>query len=415
MKRVFYSILIVSVLFTACGPKPDQLSQDANALATLVQQGIEQTMAATSPTPKPTLTPQPTATTMPVKKIGVISSDFHLYTINTDGSSQERMTSNENLEGTYDISPDGQWVAYETNVETENSADIYIMRVDGSDAHKLVAHSQNDFNPAWSPDGSKILFQSDMTADRHDRDIFVVNADGSGLINFSASANFDVEPVWSPDGTRIAYRSGKFMSDEELANFGGSSSPNYIVVKDLIAGWNVFLPMPEGLGSPSYPQWSPDGTQITFNCSGSLEKPDEADVFATYQGLCLAEADGSSSKVLYTTEWSMNAGAPNYKPDATWTSDGSRITFVGLLEDGLTSEIFTMKPDGSEIQQITSSTTQLKMEPKWSEDGSMLLFMDSYGPLLRRNFTVYSVFADGSGLTLLYERSRQPPMPKWIE
>jgi Tol biopolymer transport system component len=413
--RNVLSVVIVSLLLAACGPKSDQISQDANVLATLVQQGVEQTVAAASPTPEPTFTPQPTATARPVKKIGVISSDFHLYTINTDGSSLNRMTSNENLEGTYDISSDGQWVAYETNVETENSADIYIMRFDGSEAHKLVAHSQNDFNPAWSPDGSQLLFMSDMTSNGHDRDIFVVNADGSGLFNLSASSNFDVEPVWSPDGTRIAFRSGKFMSDEELANFGGSSSQTSIVVKDITSGGTVYLPMPEGLGSPSYPQWSPDGNQITFNCAGLLEKPDEVDVFTTYQGLCFAMADGSYSKVLYTAEWSMNAGAPNYKADATWTPDGSRITFVGLLEDGVTSEIFTMNPDGSEIQQITTSTTQLKMEPAWSKDGSMLLFMDSYGPLLRRNFTVYAVYADGSGLTLLYERSRQPPMPKWVD
>lgn len=338
MKRIVLSVVIGSILLAACNPKSDQISQDTNTLATLVLQGIEQTIAASTPTPESTFTPQPTATAMPVRKISVISSDFHLYTINTDGSSLNRMTSNENLEGTYDISPDGQWVAYETNVEIENSADIYVMRFDGSDVHKLVAHSQNDYNPAWSPDGSKLLFMSDMTSNGHDRDIFVVNADGSGLFNLSASSNFDVEPVWSPDGTRIAYRSGKFMSDEELANLGGSSSQTSIVVKDITTGGTVYLPMPEGLGSPSYPQWSPDGTQITFNCAGLLEKPDEADVFTTYQGLCLAAADGSNSKILYTAEWSMNAGAPNYKADATWTPDGSRITFVGLLEDGVTRQ-----------------------------------------------------------------------------
>lgn len=408
MKRTLIVTLLFLFVITACSGRP-AATQDPNALATLVQQGIEQTLAAASPTPEPTFTP--TATSVPLKKIALIDSDIQLNTINSDGTGLTRVSSNANVEGTYDYYSNGEWIAYETYIESDGSSEIYIMRSDGSEVRKLVAHNKNNYNPAWSPDGGKILFMADMTSDRHDRDIFVVNADGTGLFNLSNSSNFDVEPVWSPDGTRIAYRSGRFLSDEELASFSGGSSDTHIVVKDVVTGAKVVLPLAENLESPSNPKWSPDGTQIIFNCGGTSTKQDET---IYLQGICKAAADGSNVEVLYSVETQLITG-PIYHPDAVWSPDGSQIAFVGLLEDGVTSEIFTMNSDGSNIQQLTSSDTVLKTEPVWSKDGSMLLFVGQEGSVLRRTFTVYVLNSDGSGMVQIFERYKYPPMAKWLE
>jgi len=419
MKRIFLISILSISLFTACSARPITKPQDASSLATLVQQGIEQTLAANTPTPEPTSTPSPTPTVtlVPVKKIAFVSSEtgsVQLYTINSDGSGQTRVTNNQNVEGTYDYSPGGQWIAYETNIASDGNAEIYVMRADGSEARKLVATTKNDFNPAWSPDGSEILFMSDMTQNGHDRDIFVVNADGSGLVNLSNSSNFDVDPVWSPDGTRIAYRSSAWLSDEALANFSSTGGIVKIVVKDVTTGNKISLPLPEGLSSPSYPRWSPDGTQIVFNCGGMMKKADDSDSYATYQALCLATADGSDAQLLYKAEVKMDQ-SPMFHPDAIWSPDGSKIAFVGLLADGVTSEIFTMNSDGSNLQQITTSTTELKTEPAWSKDGNMILFLGQEGSLLRRHFVLYAMNADGTGMIQLFERVRFSPVPKWLE
>src|ERR687888_148195 len=60
----------------------------------------------------------------------------------------------------------------------------------------------NDVEPAWSPDGSKILFMS--TRDGMPQ-IYVMNVDGSGQRNLLKSADVDAEPSWSPDGTKIVF------------------------------------------------------------------------------------------------------------------------------------------------------------------------------------------------------------------
>lgn len=414
MKRFLITSVLSLLILAACNGNPVDTTPDSGALAIQTQQSLEQTLAAATPTVAPT----PTATPLPVKKIALLSSEsgsVQLYTIASDGSGLARVTNNPNVEGTYDYSPDGQWIAYETYIEADGSAEIYVMRADGSEVRKLVSTTKNDFNPAWSPDGSKLLFMSDMTANGHDRDIFVVNADGSGLFNLSSSSNFDVEPAWSPDGTRIAYRSGVFLSDEDLADFSVSGSTTRIVIKNVATGARSYLPLPEDLVVPSYPRWSPDGTRILFNCGGSMAKPDDPESYATYQGTCLAAVDGSGVEVLYAAGMNLNANEALYHPDAVWSPDGSRIAFIGLLEDMVTSEVFTMAPDGSDIQQLTHSTTDLKTSPAWSKDGGMILFLTKQGSASSRRYVLYAMNADGSGMLPLFERTRRSPMPLWLE
>src|SRR5689334_5280569 len=57
--------------------------------------------------------------------------------------------------------------------------DIFLMNADGSGIVNLTDSLAADDWPAWSPDGSKIAFQSDR---RGNLGVFVMNADGSGVV-----------------------------------------------------------------------------------------------------------------------------------------------------------------------------------------------------------------------------------------
>ena len=85
------------------------------------------------------------------------------------------------------------------------------MNADGSDQTNVSDTPGIDDAPAWSPDGGRILFESNRDGDR---EIYRMNADGSGQANLTGNSGQDHEPSWSPDGQRIAFRSDRDGNDE---------------------------------------------------------------------------------------------------------------------------------------------------------------------------------------------------------
>jgi TolB protein len=67
---------------------------------------------------------------------------------------------------------------------------IYVMNADGSGVTRLTFSPDDDFQPAWSPDGSRIAFVGGTDVKIG---IFAVNADGGGVTLLAANA---VEPAW---------------------------------------------------------------------------------------------------------------------------------------------------------------------------------------------------------------------------
>jgi Tol biopolymer transport system component/PKD repeat protein len=152
------------------------------------------------------------------------------------------------------LSPDGTKVAFQS-WRTEK-ADIYVMNIDGSDCRNLTNDDAYDDYPAWSPDGSKIVFISDKINGEGVTKLFSINADGTGRKQLTTGSNNDRLPQYSPDGKQILFQSDRFGS--------------YV--------WNIFLMNADGsnlqpittdtYSNSSLGRWSPDGSKIVY-CSNS--------------------------------------------------------------------------------------------------------------------------------------------------
>ena len=98
-------------------------------------------------------------------------------------------------------SPDGTKITFQSHVGPSKD-EIYVMNADGSVQTPLTNDTNYDWGPTWSPDGTKIAFES---VRNNRRQIFTINPDGTGQTQLTSGSNGSSSPVWSPDGKRIGY------------------------------------------------------------------------------------------------------------------------------------------------------------------------------------------------------------------
>ena len=96
----------------------------------------------------------------------------------------------------------------------------------------------DEFDPAWSPDGTRIAFISDVDGDF---EIWVTPVDGEGATRLTFDASADEYPAWSPDSQFIVFNSNRFGYEGlfVMAADGSGLSP---LLWDYPAGFAAFAP-----------------------------------------------------------------------------------------------------------------------------------------------------------------------------
>jgi Tol biopolymer transport system component len=206
--------------------------------------------------------------------------------MNADGTGVVRLTNNSSLDWTPAWSPDGTKLVFTSY--RAGGGELFVMNADGTGVIQITDDIHYDRDPRWSPTQNKIAFESE----RGDNwEIFVMNSDGSGQVNITNTSGYDFEPDWSPDGSKVTWRSSIGAGDVFVANADGTGKVNLTN---------------DPLVYEREPSWSPDGTRIAY-----------ASVVGSDFDIRLMNPDGSGKITItssagqdYDPDWGPAAGGP---------------------------------------------------------------------------------------------------------
>jgi Tol biopolymer transport system component len=156
-----------------------------------------------------------------------------------------QLTWETGFEASPSVSPDGGSFVYDAGPHGQR--DVFLRRVGGENPVNLTKDfAGNDRQPAFSPDGTKIAFQSD----REGGGIFLMGATGESPRRL---ADLGYDPAWSPDGKKIVFATGQHLPD--------SNAPSELWVVDVSEGTRRRLYDDDGM----QPTWSPTGSRVAFH------------------------------------------------------------------------------------------------------------------------------------------------------
>jgi TolB protein len=290
---------------------------------------------------------------------GTLADASEIYLMDADGTNARPLTDNHDGDGLPAISPDGTRIVFDSNRlraagQPANTQHLFVMNIDGSGQTPLTSGS----SASWSPDGKRIAFHASASgtaaptrvepgAPPSDSDIFI--ADVAGLLTKRATARnltntpaaLDDDADWSPDGRRIVYTS-------RSATVRGSNAvndPSAEVWVINVDGRGTPLRLTNNTEEERAPAWSPDGKRILYVARKG--GPDFE--------LCVMNADGSGQTQLTNNDVGDLT--------ASWSLDGRQITFHRVVSRGR-FQLFTIGADGKSETQITD-TVGLNGFPKW--------------------------------------------------
>lgn len=248
-------------------------------------------------------------------------------------------------------SPDGKKIVLNKNEI------IHIMNSDGSN---ITSTGQSGYFAKWTPDGSQIVFNLDGS-------ISIMNIDGSDQKKLIAPAN---NPTISPDGKQIAFNAGGVPSvpvtpDEGIGIF--------VMNIDGADVKRIAYDFPRG--ELILPSWSPDGKKIVFTKGG-------------YEGtINIMDADGNNM-----------TSTGQHGTYAKWSPDGKHIAFLsksaGDTFQGMKLDhIYVMNSNGTNATQLTFGDNRWDGLIDWSPDSTKIVF-DSAPPTPKIKGNIYIMTLD---------------------
>ncbi len=291
------------------------------------------------------------------------------------------------------ISPDGAWLAYSRaeiyrKSMKERSQLMLAALPDGE--HRALTQGDSDTVPRFSPDGSQIAFV--RPDERGRKQLWVIPLDFGEARRVTDVEGGVGDLAWSPDGGRIA-----FVSDVKPEGDAAGPGPEVKVVRRIryrtdAGGWrgdafrHVFVvdvdsgdvrQLTSAEGDHAAPTWSPDGTRIAY-VSDAVEGRD----VSWQSGVFVVPSKGGEPQ-----RWAPDVSCFSQNPlsgAVAWSPGGERLAIVGtddpVLGDPRQSFLFVAERDGArKLTDGDYSPVLPAPELRWTADDRIVFLADHRG------------------------------------
>src|SRR5256714_2361856 len=230
------------------------------------------------------------------------------------------------------ISPDGARVAYavsevkmEKDKEWKSTTHVWVVPTGGGKARQYTRGDKSATAPEWAPDGSMLAFLTDREKDG-ERQVWMMMADGGEAWAATSHKGGVAGFRFSPDGKQLLLTAVDQPSKDE-EDRKKVKDDTMVIDHDIkmthLWVWNVAKKdekrLTEGEFTVSDPQWSPDGTRITY----TTRPTPRADDGALSDVWMLTIASGEKKKL---------AGGDGASDNARWSPDGQSIAYTGSMD-----------------------------------------------------------------------------------
>lgn len=286
----------------------------------------------------------------------VYSTGGNIWTQRADGT-RTQLTSNTDTQfgdTDPDVSPDGLSIAYSAKAADSNNTAIWIMGIDGSGLRQMTSPASpttsdliEDVLPRWSPDGTRVVFNREVTAldGVKSFDMLLLTLSIGSVTALTTDHHALGAAAWSPDSRRLVF----WDADQYgLSVIGADRSGEHV----------LSLQTPQ---YPNYPEWSHDGNTIYL-------------VSASESGVFSYKSSDQFTTTLATAAQNLLPGPYYLYSNPRVTPDGKSL---GFTRNG---DLYTMSlADGTLSPQPLVNVDGFSFIPPKARDCAPVMFVGVRG------------------------------------
>jgi DNA-binding winged helix-turn-helix (wHTH) protein/Tol biopolymer transport system component len=309
------------------------------------------------------------STLLVISQSGGMGPGSSLWSFHLVGGSLRRLADGVIASAWY---PDGSRLAY-----GNATGDIFVIRSDGTEEHKVASPGGYIRALAWSPDGTLLRFSKDGV-------LWEVSSDGANLrqvLPELGKSPSQFSGQWAQDGRYYFVSGGQIWALDERPRLGRTPRANAVQLTFGPTAWDRPIPSRDGKRIFASGR-TKRGELVRFDAKTKQFQPFLGGISAEFVAF-----SQDAKTVAYVTYpdgvlWRANADGTNplqltsppvYPKSVRWSPGGKEILFVDRTPKG-TNGIYVIASDGGRPRQVLPNDPENETDPSWSTDGKKIVY-----------------------------------------